>query len=402
MTSLRLKFLAVGFLFLALTGCLGRQPLLYDVTVSPTTISPNADGVEDVAAFRYKVSRRCQLSITFVGPDGEKRAFRQDMRRSPGGYEALFGGSVEGRVLPDGQYTYVIEATDLEGGATERVEGQITVAGGDTTLPELRDFTVFPQEFTPNQDGINDRVRVNYVLTKPADVRVWIEDDQGRFVTSILEEEKNPVEPGLPGRHQYDYDAGVDADAPPPPDGTYTVIGEARDGVGNVVRETAPLTIVEGGVPRATILNAEIGPSIVPLGETVVITATVKNIGSVPIRTTGPPSGTEYTTQENFNTKGFPQESGAFRLGAEFDANVTGLGYPYRWRLGDEENLEVRVINGQEYTYLPVGKTVTVAGDIRIVDKPLRRNTYFYVGLFHEDVRKVEGEVDPTQITIEY
>jgi hypothetical protein len=36
------------------------------------------------------------------------------------------------------------------------------------------------------------------------------------------------------------------------------------------------------------------------------------------------------------------------------------------------------------------------------VDKPWRRNTYFYVGLFHEDVRKVEGEVDPTQITIEY
>ena len=399
---MRFKLSIVGFLLLALTGCLGRRPLLYDVTVNPTTISPNADGVEDVAAFRYKVSRRCQLSITFVGPDGEKRTFRRDRRRSPGAYEALFGGSVEGRVLPDGQYTYIIEATDLETGITERVEGQITIVGGDTTLPELRDFTVFPQEFTPNQDGINDRVRINYVLTKPAEVRVWIEDAQGRFVTSILEEEKNPVEPGMPGRHQYDYDAGVDADAPPPPDGTYTVIAEARDSVGNVVRETAPLTIVEGGVPRATILNAEISPSIVPLGERLVITATVKNIGSVPIRTTGPPPGTEYTTQENYNTKGFPQESGAFRLGAEFDANVTGLGYPYRWRLGNEEDLEVRIINGQKHYYLPVGKTVTVTGYIRIVDKPWRRHTYFYVGLFHEDVRKVEGEVAPTRITIEY
>jgi hypothetical protein len=296
---LRLNRLAVGCLLLALVGCLGQQPLLYDVTVSPTTISPNADGVEDVAAFRYEVSRGCRLSITFIGPDGEERTFRRDMRRSPGAYEALFGGSVEGRVLPDGQYTYVVEATDEatdDGGITERVEGQITVVGGDTTLPELRDFTLFPQEFTPNQDGINDRVRVNYVLTKLADVRVWIEDDQGRFVTSILEEEKSPVEPGMPGRHQYDYDAGVDADAPPPPDGTYTVIAEARDGVGNVVRETAPLIIVEGGVPRATILNAEIGPSIVPLGEALAITATVKNVGSVPIRTTGPPPGRRTTT----------------------------------------------------------------------------------------------------------
>jgi len=394
--------LTLGLLVLSIMGCVGREPLLSNVSVAPTIISPNADGLDDVAAIRYEISKPCVFSIYFNGPDGQRHVFREEKRRSPGQYEALFGGHVGGRVLPDGTYDIVLEAVSLDAGASERWEGQITVVGGDTTLPELREFTVFPQQFTPNQDGINDRVRVSYVLTKQAEVRVWIENAEGEFVTSVLEGEKNPVEPGRPGRHQYDYDAGVDADAPPPPDGTYTVIAEARDQAGNVVRATAPLNILEGGVPRATIQWAEITPSIVPLGEVVNVAATVKNVGTVPIRTTGPAPGTEYTTQESFNSKGFPREPGAFRLGAEFDANVSGLGYPYRWRLGTDEELETCHVEGRSYLCLMPGATASVFGTIRVVDKPLRRDPHFYVGLFHEDVRKVEGEVEPTQITIEY
>ncbi len=60
---------------------------------------------------------------------------------------------VESQVLPDGAYTWVVEATD-DAGRTEKTEGQITLQGGDTTLPELHNFTVVPQEFRPNQDGM--------------------------------------------------------------------------------------------------------------------------------------------------------------------------------------------------------------------------------------------------------
>lgn len=291
--------LAIG---VVLSGC-GAGPLLSDVQVHPATISPDADGVDDVAAIEYTIGRNSRLSIWFVGPDGTRHLFRDRKRRTPGHYTALFGGSVGGRVLADGTYTVVVEVTDPNTGETQREERQLTIVGADTTLPTLENFTVFPEEFTPNQDGIGDRVTISYHLAKPADVRLWIEDANGQFVDSPLEEQANIIEPGEPGYHRYDYDAGVDADAPPPPDGTYRVVAVARDKAGNEVRVEHPLIIRQGGQPRADLLGDVIfDRDIVVLGETLTFTATVKNIGSVPLRTFGPEPGTTYDNTQTFNS----------------------------------------------------------------------------------------------------
>ena len=137
----------------------------------PATISPDADGVDDVAAIQYTIGRNSRLSIRFVGPDGGQYVLRNQKRRTPGSYTALFGGGIEGRVLPDGTYTVVVEATDPDSGETQREERQLTIVGADTTLPTLDNFTVFPEEFNPNQYGIGTRVTISYPLPKPADVR---------------------------------------------------------------------------------------------------------------------------------------------------------------------------------------------------------------------------------------
>lgn len=280
-----------------------RAPLLSGVDVHPATISPNADGVDDVAAIEYRIGHNSRVSIWFIGPDGREHVFRDGKRRPPGHYTALFGGSVGGRVLVDGTYTVVVEATDPNTGETAREERSLTIVGADTTPPELRDFTVFPEEFTPNQDGIGDRVTIAYHLTKEADVRVWIEDAEGNFVDSPLEEQETIIGPGEPGYHRYDYDAGVDADAPPPPDGEYWVVVEARDKAGNVVREKRRLVIRQGGQPRADLLGEVIfDKEIVPLGDTLIFTVTVKNIGAVPLRTFGPEPGTVYDNNQSFNS----------------------------------------------------------------------------------------------------
>lgn len=287
---------------LTLSGC-GAGPLLSNVNVRPVSISPNADGVDDVAAIEYTLGRNSRLSITFIAPDGTQRTFRDQKRRAPASYTALFGGSIEGRVLADGTYTIVVEASDPDGGETQREERQLTIVGGDTTLPSLDDFTVFPEEFTPNQDGIGDRVAISYHLAKPADVRVWIEDVHGTFVDSPLEEQESIIAPGEPGYHRYDYDAGVDADAPPPPDGDYRVVAEAKDDAGNVVRVEHPLTIRQGGQPRADILGDVIfDKDVVAVGDTLTFTATVKNIGQVPLRTFGPEPDTSYDNATSFNS----------------------------------------------------------------------------------------------------
>ena len=161
-----------GLAILLTTGCASLlRPPLNDVDVSPAVISPNADGVEDATRIQYTLGRNADVSIFFTDQNGEVFHFRDNRPRSPGDYEVLWGGVVnqprsvdDGTgarqvasewVLPDGPYTWAIEARD-EQGNTSTVTGTITLQDGDTTLPLMNNFTVVPQEFRPNQDGLRD------------------------------------------------------------------------------------------------------------------------------------------------------------------------------------------------------------------------------------------------------
>lgn len=285
-----------------LAACGGGNPLVYDVEVQPSVLSPNADGVDDVARVSYTVSRSCQVYIYFVDQEGQQHFFREGNRRSPGKYEALFGGGIGGQVLPDGEYTWVVEAVDEKSGEKGSVQGLLTLEGGDSQGPQLQDFKVFPQVFTPNQDGINDRVSISYRLLEPAQVEVYLTDEAGdRYPVGLpktrwqeedfdLEESPSKVELES-GLWEYDYDGGIDMGASPPRDGDYTVVVEASDLVGNLVTEEAPLTIEDGGLPLAEIQTVEFYPTVVPLGGTLDVTVTVENVGGVAVRTKGPASG---------------------------------------------------------------------------------------------------------------
>jgi len=398
---MRLTVLGLVVLSVLTAGCISR-PLLYDVKVAPDVISPNADGRDDVTRIEYKLRRSADLSIYFLDAEGEKHYFRENKRRSSGKYNVYFGGVVEGRMLPDGTYTWGLEATDLSG-HTEKVESPFTIIDADTVMPELRNFSVYPQVFTPNQDGINDRVAITFYLNKEVrELRVYVLDEEGnKYPVTQKEGVAKPREigePWVPGVYTYDYEGGVDLGATPPPDGIYTVVAEAEDLVGNKVQETSTLTIEHGGVPRADIVNAavEFYPEVVPLGGTLTFTATVENFGSVPVRTTGPPPGTTYTTSENFNSLGWYEEPGAWRFGIDFEGNSSGRPYPYRFAIGSDA--ELTVINGEKY--LMPGQWVTIVGHLQIIDKPPRSAPHYWAGLIHEDVRIVNDHVDPQVINI--
>lgn len=389
-----------------------NRPLLYGVEVAPPVISPNADGVDDVTGIRYSISRPSHLDIYFVDGQGERCYFRQGNRRFPGEYQVYFGGAIEGRMLADGVYTYVVEVTEDSTGVTERVEGELTITGADTSPPELLDFTVFPDSFTPNRDGIGDRVAIVFRLTESAEVEVYLLDAEGqRYPVGVpkpmwgVGEESTPLigphkvelEPGI---IEYDYDGGIDRGTPPPPDGLYTVVAVATDVAGNITRKEAPLTIEEGGVPLAEVKFVELWPTIVPLGGTLNFRATVENVGAVPIRTGGPPPETTYLATQNFNTLGYYESDGSFRVGVDFEGNSFGRRYPYRWQLGDDAELEARIIDGQRHLYLLPGQRVTVTGGIIIDEPPPRTGPHFWVGMIHEGVRIVNDYLRPTEITI--
>lgn len=419
-TSLTIVLIAAALVLVAvwLGGRLlnGDDSLLRNVTVVETVITPNADGDTDATPIRYELSRNANVSIYFEDAAGDRFYFRQAKPRGAGQYEVLFSGVVDGyrladepvegeiltRLLRDGDYIWTIEATDFDG-ATETQQGTLTIAAADTQLPELRNFTFDRHLFTPNRDGIADRVLMQFYLPKEvASLRVFVQLPDGG--EAPIAEQERDVEPNKPGRHYFDYEGGVDNGGTPPPDGTYTVVAEAQDLEGQRVRVTNELTIQYGGVPRADILAPPTGNTVqwsasaVALCDTIYFTMTVRNYGNTPIRTTGPEPGTVYDSDWNYNTLGWHTESGAWRAAIGFENELTN--YPFRWALGNPEDLEL--IDGRYY--LMPGDRAVITGGIRVIDVFGDRNPQpMWAGLIHEDVEITEfnNRVDARDILVD-
>lgn len=408
----RLMFVVV---MLMLSAC-GSRELLSKASFAPDTISPNADGVQDAVSIHYELGRRANVSISLQDANGQRYYFRQEQPRPAGIYDVLFGGVINGQLLSDGNYTWVIAATD-EAGQTQAAQGQLMIRDGEQTPPKITQFTVFPKEFTPNQDSISDRVSINVGLNKPATLLVSLQNelchgastppaDQPTLVCApflLSEKEGSLRKAGEQGLHEFDYDAGVDLGAEPPPDGTYIVTARVEDAVGQVVTLSDTLTIKDGGIPRAEISDGTVNfsKSSLLVGDTLYFTLTVENYGSVPIRTSGPQPGYVYNFDQNYNVPGFAEESGAWRVGIDFDTSPRN--YPFRWAVGNPADLTTQVINDKTYYFLDPGKKAVITGGIKITDKPPRDPLYFWAGLIHEDVEisAINNRVDPHSITID-
>ena len=101
-----------------LSAC-GSRELLSQASFAPDTISPNADGVQDATSIHYELGRQANVSIYVQDASEQRYYFRNDQPRTSGVYDVLFGGVIDGQLLPDGDYTWVIEAAD-EAGQTKR------------------------------------------------------------------------------------------------------------------------------------------------------------------------------------------------------------------------------------------------------------------------------------------
>ena len=214
------------------------------------------------------------------------------------------------RVLPDGEYTWVIEAVDDQG--EHRSTGAITLQDGATTLPELHNFEVVPDVFRPNQDGLRDDwVSISYYLNKDVnDVVVFVEDPAQPGVR-LPSSPKSRAWPSPTNRVFTNIGTRAASISTRSRRPTASTISSVRPGMrpATPCGSTPNLTIVEGGKPRADVAQGEIDWAgevnrvvSVPLGESLCFTAVVTNESAVPIRTTGPWPGQEYRFSENYNT----------------------------------------------------------------------------------------------------
>lgn len=394
-------------------------PALTEAEFSFNTITPNADGDTDVTRLTYRLNRPATVSIYFVNAAGERFYFRREREREGGEHSVEFSGIVEAyrlpgdtfegelltRVLQEGEYQWVIEALDEAGAAGTRT-GSLTIAEADTALPELLNFTASPPVFSPNQDGINDRILINVYLTKAVNeggLRVSLIDANGAEL--YIPEQTGLIKHGERGLHAFDYDGGIDLGQEPPPDGDYVVRAEVEDRLGQRLRVSSALTIVNGGLPRAEIYKGQVEWSSETLlvGETLYFTLTVENYSEAPIRTSGPASGYVYPSMDtNYNFAGERVQSGAWRVGLMCENCLND--FPWRWALGSPETLLALEENGETYYYLAPGQRATITGGV-VLDQIIenRNPQYFWAGLIHEDVEiaNINNRVDPQLTKVE-
>jgi len=432
--------IVVAFVVVAAIVVVGQQlvqpprGLIANAGFSPEVISPNADGTDDVTVFSYTLHRNARISIRLTSREGQSFYFRENEARIPNDYSVQFSGVVDGytlpnetlsgeplrRLIPDGDYTWTLEAVD-EAGERAELSGQLQVVDGDAVLPELVNFSISPTVFSPNQDGIADRTQMTVYLPKDATLLTYLVGASGEqiFVPESLLDRQD----GEPGRHSFDYDGGIDLGVEPPPDGDYQVVIEAMDAEGQQMRVTSQVTIENGGEPQAEIstqpngidvlfttgpyedrflstmaipgeaiaqpeITDDLGFSSItlPVGDLLVFQLTVENYGRTPIRTSGPWAGTVYQWDQVFGAMGEYEQSGSWRVGIQ--CSTSSSSWPYRWGLGQPDSLhQIESNDGNTYYYLLPGERAVVWGAVRMTELIAARNPQqCWAGLIHEDV----------------
>lgn len=387
--------LTLAVLLPSLVSCSADRPLVERAGLSRSSLTPSGTDRVDLS---YVLTRGAQVTIALTTPAGERVELRSaEPRPAAGAYAFGFDGTVpdsadarERRVLPDGTYQLRLDARD---GADQQSLGfDVTIAGADTAPPAIENLAAFPSLVSPNFDGVDDVASITYRLTKRARVVATATDAAGTRVHLGTQELLEP------GEYRELWD-GLSKERPLP-DGTYEFSIRATDLAGNVVVAGVPVTLATSGRPDARILRFSFSPRRVMLGDELTVEATVKNVGTVPLRTGGPPPGFAYSSFESFSAvanQQFVDRLGVWRLGVDWAGSPTATGskYPYRWGLGRD---------------LGPGEEATVSGRIRMehgpnLDRligPPNNRFFFYGGLIHEGIAFQDDRVGGAWIEVGY
>ena len=187
-----------------------------------------------------------------------------------------------------------------------------------------------------------------------------------------------------------------------------------EDAIGQKDVVSRPFTIKDSGRPMAEIVIQPNGSGVewegvyltpkvtLPLSGTIHFTMTVRNVGSVPIRTAGPFDGTDcYKMDENRYTKGAIEEPGVWRVGVDYETN-TGGDHPWRWGVGKLADLDVVEHNGDRLYYLAPGRQAVVRGCVQFTRIPPRNPFTIWGALIQEQVEiaPINSRVTPIQVEL--
>ncbi|HMQ29889.1 MAG TPA: hypothetical protein PKD53_04135 [Chloroflexaceae bacterium] len=381
-----LLLLTLAAAALLLIAC-AAGPLLGEVAASADSFAPAESAAP--LSISYAVGRDANVDIYVLDGAGQRFDLRRDQFRpaSREPYVLRFDGTVPTddpvllrRLLPPGDYQVVVAAQGLDGQRDER-SLPLAITGEEPALPDIANLRVSPEVISPTADAIDDNTEFTYRLPISATVDINVTAPTGEVIPVVTREEEGPYE-------QHHVWNGKRPNGSLLPAGVYTFTVRAEDMLGNVAQREGQLTLEDVGQPEARIVSAYIAPQRVMLGDVITVTVRVRNTGDVPIRTYGPASGFQFSTDEVFSSveggRYTAQAGGFWRVGVDWDANSGGGArrYPFRWALS-ERPPEQWATPGVEDFLMP-GEEVEIVGRIQILQRETRMG--FYVGLIQDGV----------------
>jgi len=339
------------------------------------TLSPGLRTQNNRWDVHYHLNTPGTLSSDIVSSGGQQWTIATDVRRpTAGDYVLQFDGTVSGpgpnerRVLPDGDYTLLLDVQ----GTNQHQQAQVplSIRGADTTVPDVTDLALLPDHISPNFDAVQDVTHMTFRLAKDALVSPFLDqvNSSGTQKRVWMGEEVKTVA----GEQGLTWDGT--ANSQPVPNGKYLLGIRARDTAGNVVESSQPLVVEDSGVPEASMVSAQIGPLQIIRGDEVCLDSIVRNNGQTVLRTEGPDPGYVYDSLDTYasiENHQYAEHAGFWRIGLNLSGSTdtSGATYPYRWGFGHD---------------LQPGDEVTVHGCVRVNNE--QDKLIFFAGLVQENV----------------
>ena len=144
---------------ITIQGADTKAPEVADVVVLPQAISPNGDSKDDETTISYRLTKESMVNL-FVSDDRSGRRYLLEApNKKPASLQShRWNGTSGGKLLPDGKYTFHIQAEDKAGNITDYTS-PIEVEGGGTPRLEVLSARFFPTA-VPVGGAINVEVKV--------------------------------------------------------------------------------------------------------------------------------------------------------------------------------------------------------------------------------------------------
>jgi hypothetical protein len=133
-------------------------PAIEGLSVYPEVLTPNFDGIDDVASATYRLTKRARVFAFATDTAGQRVYVGTQELLEPGEYREVWDGTQKERPLPDGEYRFSIRATDLAGNTA------VTAAPVKIESSGRPDARVLRISFTPRRLMIGDELQVEAVV----------------------------------------------------------------------------------------------------------------------------------------------------------------------------------------------------------------------------------------------